>query len=165
MAKTEYRRLLRAQNNAESIKRDSPLFSILQAGNTDIYKAIKQSKGAGMRKISKLVVNEKTYVGDSVASGFYDSLLGLKTITPGSIQDPTTYARYVADYDNIMKLCSNDPSIPNISIEKTSEILTKIRPQVNDLYSITANHYLQSPCRLCWGSSLLCSPKCTHQGC
>ena len=45
------------------------------------------------------------------------------------------------EYKNIIKICSTQPNIPEMSLDKAREILIKIRPSVNDFYSITGLHY------------------------
>ena len=95
-----------------------------------------------MRKVHKLTSNGRVYTGESVPDGFYDSLLGLKTFDHDNIQDPLTFERYKYDYENILKLCKGDAKIPKITLESATYILSRIRPQVNDISSITANHYL-----------------------
>ena len=42
-----------------------------------------------------------------------------------------------------MNICSKS-KLPQISLQKSSEILRRIKPCVNDYYSITANHYIHA---------------------
>ena len=140
--KTKHRLLLRKQNAKDSIMRDSPLFSILESGNTNIFRSIRGSKKGVTRKITKLSVNGRTYSDESVHNGFYDSLLGLKTLNMGSIQDPASFDRYQADFENILKLCSSGPDIPEITLDKAANILMRIRRSVNDLYSTSSSHFI-----------------------
>ena len=99
-----------------------------------------RKKGQGTRKINKLTVNEKTYTGDSVPDGFYDSLLGLKTFERDKIQDPVSFMRCEQDYQNIIDLCSSGAKIPMISLESYTNILKLGCPNVNDYHSITATY-------------------------
>ena len=48
------------------------------------------------------------------------------------------------DYQNIKYICEHRMNIPEISLMQSSNILQRIKPRVNDLYSITANHYLNA---------------------
>ena len=43
-----------------------------------------------------------------------------------------------------MHICSEGAKLPNISKDKACEILKNLRPQVNDLFSITSQHYLNA---------------------
>lgn len=91
-----------------------------------------------------MAVNGRLYTGDKVHNGFYDSLLGLKTFDEQRILDPESFTRFKSDYENILKLCSNGPDIPDITFEVASDILTRIRPHVNDLYSTPASHFINA---------------------
>ena len=142
--KTRYRVLLRKQSAIDSIRRDSPLFSILGKENTNIFGAIKANKRGVARKINKLVVKQRTYTNESVHNGFYDSLIGLKTFDRENVLDPQSFARYKTDFENILKLCSDGPEVPDISLKAATDILKRIRPHVNDLYSTTASHYINA---------------------
>ena len=44
----------------------------------------------------------------------------------------------------ILKLSQTTSKIPHISLEKAKNILDSIKPEVNDFYSITGNHYRYS---------------------
>ena len=142
--KTKHRKLIRTNNSAQSIQRDSPLFSILKPDSHDIFKSIKAGKSNKARKIDKISVAERVYTGKSVPDGFYDSLLHLKTMDYSSIQNPDTFERYECDYSNILSMCSTGPDIPKITLEVSSDILRRIRPCVNDINSITAAHFLNA---------------------
>ena len=76
--------------------------------------------------------------------GFYDSLSHLKTIDRSTIHASQSYNNFLDEYEHIMEICNNGDKIPTISAAKSSEILHKIKPHVNDLYSITASHYLNA---------------------
>ena len=49
---------------------------------------------------------------------------------------------FLDDYKNIQSICDQGAKVPPISIEKAKQILEKVKPHVNDLYSITALHYI-----------------------
>ena len=143
-AKAQHRKLLRTKNAQDSFNRDSPLFSILEKNPKDLFRAIKRGKQNSSTKIHKLTLGGKTYQGEYVSDGFYDSIQDLKTFKYSSVQDKPSYHRYSSDYHHILSMCGKGPKIPEITLEKSSEILRKIRPNVNDLNSITANHFLHA---------------------
>ena len=62
--------------------------------------------------------------------------------------DPThsssSYKRYCSDYDHILKICSAGLKIPSISGENSKKLLSGLKGDVNDLYSITARHYINA---------------------
>ena len=140
--RTSHRKLIRAQNAAESIQRDIGIFEILEKDPRKIFRVIKASKAGKTRKISKLTVDDRTYHGDSVPDGFFDSLQQLKSMKQIKIQNQEAFKRYDEDFENIMEICRAGKPIPKISIETSRNILKKVKPDVSDYYSITANHYL-----------------------
>ena len=78
--KNSHRKLIRAQNAAESIQRDLGMYEILGKDPRKIFRSIKASKAGNTRKISKLTVDDRAYFGDSVPDGFFDSLQQLKSM-------------------------------------------------------------------------------------
>ena len=109
-----------------------------------LYKTIRLNKRDNVGKIQKLTVRDKVYLGDSVADGFYDSLLDLKSLDHASIDSSRSYNDFSDDYDGILEICSSGEPIPQLTEIKSKEILMKIKPGVNDLYSITASHYINA---------------------
>ena len=144
MEKLQHRKLLRKENSAEDIQRDSDIFEIFGANPSAFFNKIRANSRNAIRKISQLKVASRTYTGANVPDGFYDHLLHLKTFNEDDIQDPESYARFSYDFDNIIKLCNEGTNIPEITLEKSMEILGRIRPNVNDLHSITANHFIHA---------------------
>ena len=142
--KAQHRSLLRKENSNESIKRDTKLYNILKDNPNKVFETVRAAKKKNTRKIGKLMVNGKVYVGQAVPDGFYDSLLHLKSYDQGQIQNKESFSRYKSDYSNIIKLCSAGLEIPKITLETSTKILKRIRSGVNDLYSISANHYLNA---------------------
>ena len=142
--KADHRSLLRRGNSQESIRRDTNLYNILKNNPTKVFETVRATKKKNARKIGKLMVDEKVYVGETVPDGFYDSLLHLKSFDHNEIQNKESFSRYRSDYSNIVKLCSAGLDIPRISFEIATKILKRIRSSVNDVYSITANHFLNA---------------------
>ena len=144
MEKLQHRKLLRKENLAEDIQRDSDIFEIFGANPSAFFNKIRANSRNAIRKISQLKVASRTYTGANVPDGIYDHLLHLKTFNEDDIQVPESYARFSYDFDNIIKLCNEGTNIPEITLEKSMEILGRIRPNVNDLHSITANHFIHA---------------------
>ena len=111
---------------------------------SNVFNAVRRSKQSNNRKINKLCVNDRVYTGDNVPDGFYDSLLDLKTVDYRNIQDSISFERYSSDYSNILKICELGTDIPKITLQVSTDILKSIRPNVNDIYSITALHFLNA---------------------
>ena len=79
---------MRSESAFESLKRDNFLHKILDGSPSKVFKAIRAAKRNHSSEINKLIVDDKTYLGGNVPDGFYDSLLGLKTMNQEKIQDP-----------------------------------------------------------------------------
>ena len=142
--KVKHRTLLRSENAAASVKRDENLHSILNQNSSQVFKSLRSKNKSKVRKISKLSVNGKLYSGETVPDGFYDSLHQMKTLDNHNIQDRETFERCKSDYSHILEICKSGTKIPSISLENSTRILKKIRPTVNDFYSVTAFHFLNA---------------------
>ena len=142
-----------AKNNLRSLRRSvqsnaqnqgyQKLFNIMDKNPSAIFKTIRSSKSSSSR-IQKLHVGNKTYSGDTVCDGFYDSLSSLKAPDMSHIHNSPAYSSILTDYDHIIKICRDSHKIPQISPVKAMEILNYLKPDVNDLYSITARHFINA---------------------
>ena len=142
--KAEHQRLVRTNNANNSLKRDQKLHSVLSTNPSSLYKAVNANKKSGGGRIQRLTVCNDLYLGDEVADGFYNSLKGLKTSDVKSLEASACYASFSEDYEHIIDICSNGDKIPQITLNKSKEILMKVKPGVSDLNSITAKHYLNA---------------------
>ena len=143
-SKNNHRKLERYHDTQESIKRDKKLHDMLSKNPSAVHKSIRRSKNCNAGKIQKLTVHDRIYLSDTVPDGFYDSLSCLKSIDPTSLQNSSSYKSFTDDYKHIIEICNNGDKIPDISLKKSTDILKKIKPHVNDLYSITASHYVNA---------------------
>ena len=84
------------------------------------------------------------YRGESVPDGFFDSLHALKSPDMSSIHSSPHYQNTLSDYENILKICDSAKDIPEISYKNATEILLSLRAEVNDFYSMTANHFINA---------------------
>ena len=142
--KSEHQKLLRKENATLSIARDTKLHKILSNDPSLLYKSIRENKKNKESRIQKLMVKDKLYLGEQVPDGFYDSLLQLKSVDQLSLDVSPSYLNYSEDYDHIMEICQQGEKIPQITYHKSKEILLGMKPNINDLYSITASHYIHA---------------------
>ena len=84
------------------------------------------------------------YLGDQVPDGFFDSLSQLKSIDQQKLLISPSFQDFKDEYSHILEVCESGQPIPEISEMKAHELLKRIKPEVRDLYSITANHYLHA---------------------
>ena len=142
--RSNLRRVSRALRLDSYNKRDKKLDAILSSNPSATHKYLRSLKSNSASEIQKLTVNDKIYSGANIPDGFFDSLSSLKTHDPSSLLSSPSYQELNADYENIIKICSVGHKIPPLSLEQSSEILLNLRPGVNDLYSITASHYINA---------------------
>ena len=142
--RSNLRRVSRALRLDSYNKRDKKLDAILSSNPSATHKYLRSLKSNSASEIQKLTVNDKIYSGANIPDGFFDSLSSLKTHDPSSLLSSPSYQELNADYENIIKICSIGHKIPPLSLEQSSEILLNLRPGVNDLYSITASHYINA---------------------
>ena len=142
--KNMYRQEIRKEQRDDSIKRDENLNNILTNNPTSVHRSIKGFKNSNTNKIHTLHVNDATYVGKAVPDGFFASLSALKSPDMSSIHSTPQYQNTLADYNHILKICRAGDPIPDISPKTSTEILLSMKANVNDYFSITANHFMNA---------------------
>ena len=61
-----------------------------------------------------------------------------------SIHSSTHFQDTLYDFRNILKICETSSKIPEIPYKKSTEILLSLISDVNNFYSITANHFVNA---------------------
>ena len=140
-AQKKYKHAVRTNRVSDGYQRDQKLFSILTENNKSIYSYIKSCKNSGATAIQKLTVAEKVYIGDSVPDGFYESMTSLKTCDIEGLKSDPVLADHFSNHQHILKLCQDHHKIPAISRDQAESLLSRIKKNVKDYYSITAQHY------------------------
>ena len=143
-ARAEVKRVTKDWQRSEAVKRDQRLSDILTSNPSAVYSFLRSAKSGASKPIQKLKVSEKTYPSELVPDGFYDSLTSLKAPDMSSIHGSSSYKAFNADYEQIMAICSSGLKIPQISGKDASLLLCSLRPDVNDLHSITAHHFIHA---------------------
>ena len=140
--RAQHRRLVREDKAAEAVARDTSATDILAKDPRSFFKRMKSSKIRKAATIHKLKVNGKTYLGESVPDGFFDSIRSLKTRDNQTLRKSKIFLEYCEDFQNILKICERGTKIPVISEKESFEILMRMKPIVCDYFSITPNHYI-----------------------
>ena len=143
-AQKDYKKAVRLCRVKAGYKRDKQLFSILTRNPTALFSYIKSTRNSTSTVIQKLTVGDKVYTGDRVHDGFYDSMTSLKTCDMNQLREDSNLSDKFSNYDHILKLCSNEESIPPITRKKAADLLLRIKKKVKDYYSITAEHYIHA---------------------
>ena len=140
-ARGELTRATRAQIRQSNFERDSKLAT---SDFSSLFKSIKSTKSSSASKISSIRVGEQIYKGDTVPDGFFHSMHNLKHPDMDIITNSPHFQETDSDFKNILQLCKSGAPIPPISPEMSADILHSVRPDVNDFYSITANHFINA---------------------
>ena len=143
-AKTAYRQAIRAEQRDDAMKRDDIQPSICSSNPKPIFKAVKSARSASSTKIHTLNVKDKVYTGEAVADGFYDSLSALKAPDMFNIHSSPHFQSTLSDYEHILKICRAGEKIPELTYRAATDILLSLKAEVNDFYSITANHFINA---------------------
>ena len=91
--------------------------------------------------INKLTVGKETFTGDNVKKGFYKSVSQLKTRDP-ALATSKTFQEFVGSHNHILEISKSGKTIPLLSWETAKNLLKSIKPNVTDLHSISALHYI-----------------------
>ena len=143
--KAKHRHIIRQEQMLDEIHRDQKINNILLKNpGPSIYKNIRKFKSEENGNINNLQVKGKVYSGDQIPDGFFDSLSSLKAPDMTPIHTTPQFRNTLLDYENIIKICRKREKIPEISVKKSTEILLSLRAEVNDYYSITANHFIHA---------------------
>ena len=143
-ARAECRRISNYTTMVACNERDAMTHSVLTSNPEKLYRFVKASNNKSSARIKSLKVGNKVYTGNSVPDGFFDSLSSLKSPDMTKIYSSPSYQSAASDYATIKKICSTGLKIPAISARDATEILYSLKPDVNDLFSITARHYINA---------------------
>ena len=143
-AKRAHKRLQRQFDMREASKRDRVLDSIRSEHPSQAFRRLRRLKNSRSEKVSKMKVGQLTYFGNTVPDGIYESIRKLKTDPTDIDKDEPNLPNFTEEYRLILDICKTGRKIPLLSKEQSFKILSKIRKNVNDFYSITALHYLNA---------------------
>ena len=94
----------------------------------------------GTPVVHLLQVGKHIYTGDSVPDGFYEALVNLKVPEKSPMSSPE-FLPTTENYRHIIELAKSGPPLPALSVAEAVDLLERVRPEVLDLYSISARHY------------------------
>ena len=143
-ARSKCKRIDNASKMLACNERDTLVHSVLSSNPGALYRSLKTSKNSQSSRIHSLSVGDKVYTGDSVPDGFFDSLSSLKSPDMSNIHSSPSFQAVSSDYATIRKICSSGIKIPPISSREATEVLYSLKPDVNDLHSITPRHFINA---------------------
>ena len=136
------REIYKTQQQSQN-KRDQEISDLLNSCPNKVYDLIRREK-AESSQISVLKVGSTVYTGDNVCDGFYHSLSQLKSPDMYSIENSAAFSETKRDYENIIELVKIGQKLPEIDIYDCVDILFSVRKDVNDIFSITASHFINA---------------------
>ena len=139
-----YHRTVRTTTLLADLERDTNLYNIMGSNPAKVFRFIKSLKNTNNAAIAELTVGKKSYDGKKVADGFYDSMTSLKKVDYDILKSEPRLSEKFIDYDIIKKLCQDQQGIPAMGLVKAKELLRKMKKDVKDHYSITAQHYIHA---------------------
>ena len=143
-ARASLRQAVRSNQSDIRNKRDEDLFNILSKNPSAAHRSIKSSKSNAASAIQNLKVNDKVYTGVKVPDGFFDSLSSLKAPDMSPLYNSPHFQETLMDFENILKIARDGSRIPPISPTQATELLHSLKADVNDFFSITANHFINA---------------------
>ena len=75
--------------------------------------------------------------GDRMCDGMFDSISSLKHLDISSLITSPCYDSWTEDYRYILELCNDKRDMPEISVEDSTKLLQKMKPNVLDFWSVT----------------------------
>ena len=138
-AKSLHHKALRNHKVSQEIERDNQLLALLSKQPKDIFKAFKNAKSSQSSKLKSLQVGNKTYSEESVADGFFDNISQLKTLPEITA---TAFERFAEDHRHIIEISKSGRKVPKVTVIEAEALLKKMRPNVSDIFSVTAAHYI-----------------------
>ena len=142
-ATSALRAAVRSTTRQAARQRDELLHSVLSSDPSKLQTAVRKAKSMEVPAVDLLQVGKHTYAGDSVPDGFFESLLKLKVPE----NSPTSSSEFLStseNYRHIIEMAKSGPPLPSLSTQDAVKLLERVRPDVLDLYSISARHYLMA---------------------
>ena len=143
-AQKNYRTTVRRTRVMADKHRDKQLHTILSNNPASLYSFLKSSRKICSSTIQKLTVEDKTYTGEMVPDGFYESMTSLKTCDIDKLESDPALSDHFSNYRHIKTLCQGQDQIPELTREKAVKLLSRMKKNVKDYYSITAQHYINA---------------------
>ena len=143
LKRRQHSRLLRYARLQESYVRDRKLDSLCSKKPVSAFSSIRSVRNLKNKRINKLKVDDTTFTGCNVPDGMFSSIQKLKC-EPVSLESNNNFPDFSEEYSHILDICRAGLHVPAISYHKSCEILTSMKKQVSDYYSITSLHYLNA---------------------
>ena len=98
-AKRNYRQEVRKYRVDQGVRHDETMFSIIGKNPKKLYDYVRSSK-KNSTVTSKLTVGDKTYTGESVPDGFFDSMTQLKYCDMNELKEDPELQVHFSNYEH-----------------------------------------------------------------
>ena len=71
-------------------------------------------------------------------------MTSLKSCDTGQLLQNPVISEQFSNYEHILKLCKNKRPVPPVTRQTAKQILSRIKKNVRDFYSVTASHYINA---------------------
>ena len=122
LSRSTYAKAVRDAQQSDQDMRDAQVSEQLLKNPSKLHQAIRKEKSASS-SISTLNVGSRTFTGNNVCDGFFDSLSNLKEPDMSHIANSSSFAETLRDYNRIMELASSGAAIPAIEPHESVELL------------------------------------------
>ena len=140
-----HKKLVRQYKMIDAAKRDAILDGLNSfSSSSKVYAALKKLNQTSTRSIDYLNVGSKSYQGDCVPDGIYESIKELKTEPVKTHCDNVDHPDFSEEYRHILDICKSRERIPLLSYHDAERILMSLKKTVNDFFSITPLHFLHA---------------------
>ena len=140
--RSAHRRACRRVQAVNEHERDQKLCAIVSENPSVAFKHLRSVRATSNSRISEIIVNDKVFTGDHVATGFYHNIKNLKTDLDPSTKNCTTCDAFKFDHKLIREICKAGEKIPPLTITDAEKLLHSMKPSVCDHWSISASHYI-----------------------
>ena len=144
LASKQHRVVVRAFKQKKDSVHNDKLFTILSTNPSAAFNTIKKARQSSSVQVPFIKVGKKKYAGENVIDGLFESISNLKYLDSEQLEASPYHDSLMEDYQYIKILCKEKFHVSPICLEKSSSILQRLKTNVIDFFSITANHYINA---------------------
>ena len=124
--KRQHRQLQRYLQLQERFSRDKSLSLLCSTDPSPAFKHIKRARMSKDKSVGKLNVGDRTYFGDSVPDGMFESIKQLKTGEEDLLHPDLNQPDFSKEYSMILDICKAGKKIPPLSRARSNKILESV---------------------------------------
>ena len=114
---------MRKFNIQTDLDRDKQLYAVMGQNPNKVFSLIKSFKNTHGGAVAKLKVGDKTYHGENVPDGFFESMSSLKKCDIESLKAIPDLADKLLDYETVIELCQTSQGLPPVDLDTSTKLL------------------------------------------